>query len=269
MKIYIPALISLCISISGIFYIKIINTEASSDVRYFFLATSMLFILSLYNTYSKKYTYKKLLSSHTKQIFLRAFALGVAINIIIDAFIYFVWPENLNFDFFNIRLIFYSSVNGLVFSTIEEIIFRGIILNVLLKFSKFFKQYKFLLFVTVLESTIFLISHMHAGKSGLYYTYVFFTGVLLTCMALKYKSLWPGIGLHFGIDVITSINSGVHFLGFKQVRGVLTLDQTSVSFYFLLSTLFSVGMTVFIFRTFCTIFLNSPRDENNNSIRVE
>ncbi len=80
-------------------------------------------------------------------------------------------------------------------AVIEEIVFRGILLQFVLKFCH-------PIFATLVVAALFMAAHIPDGRDSISLVSVFLSGMAMTVAYFLTRSLWLPIGLHFGWDVI-------------------------------------------------------------------
>jgi len=80
-------------------------------------------------------------------------------------------------------------------AVMEEIFFRGFVLQLLLKFCH-------PILATLVVAALFMVAHTPDGRDSISLVSVFLTGMAMTVAYFLTRSLWMPIGLHFGWDVI-------------------------------------------------------------------
>lgn len=116
----------------------------------------------------------------------------------------------------------------------EELMFRGIILNFLLKFSS--KVY-----LAFISGLLFMLIHLlnpdiNILVQGLN---LFFAGFLLTILYLKFKNIWLPLGFHFANNIFTSTIELI--TGYKlEANGLFLSNEGFLDTIFLALTCFIV-----------------------------
>ncbi|MCW3103526.1 MAG: Abortive infection protein [Bacteroidetes bacterium] len=87
----------------------------------------------------------------------------------------------------------------LVIISWEELMFRGIVLNFLLKYSS-------KLYLSIISGLLFMLIHLLNPEINILLQgpNLFFAGVLLTLLYLKFKSIWLPLGFHFANNIFSS-----------------------------------------------------------------
>lgn len=107
-------------------------------------------------------------------------------------------PETVLFDFPPIDdplLYLFDLTFGLTLNSIsEELIERGILGSVLLR------RGNGPLFIVLVSSLIFALTHWSAGAGNVFATFVF--GAIFMAMFLRTGSIWPGVVLHTAYNIV-------------------------------------------------------------------
>jgi membrane protease YdiL (CAAX protease family) len=111
-------------------------------------------------------------------------------------------------------------IGALALSTalLEEFIFRGILLGLLMKLGRRLP----VVVLLAIQAAAFSASHFH--KSPLFYVQAFVAGMFFGWTVLKSRSLWFAIGFHFGWDLMIVFATGYHSMNFGHVRGMVVFE---------------------------------------------
>ena len=192
-KHYIFSLIFLYLSIFMIWELFSCTSEIFSLLRGLIISCIILVIAKLLGYFQ--------LFGLNKENVLKGLKLGIPVIFIslyslILSFIYIYFIGFLKLNYVQFLIVFINIIGSGIF---EEILYRGIILNILISKCK-----KSRLFSIVISSFLFGISHIYNFQNGFEYfngifsqiIYTFVMGLLLSVIYLKSKNLWSVILIH-------------------------------------------------------------------------